>query len=195
MIWGGSTATGVLGIQYAKASGLNVIATSSLHNFDYLRSLGADAVFDYRSPTAASDIKTYTQNLLRYVWDCTGQGAQQCAAAMSDKLLGKYGNIVPVDQNVLHQTNPQVRGPSWTLGYDAFGEDARYGDMIRPASPDELEFSKMFWELSRQLFADGTVKPIRVNINRHGAGLEGVLKELHDAKEGKVTGQRLIYNI
>lgn len=67
--------------------------------------------------------------------------------------------------------------------------------MIRPASPDELEFSKMFWELSRQLFADGTVKPIRVNINRHGAGLEGVLKELHDAKEGKMTGQKLIYNI
>jgi len=47
LIYGGSTATGTLAIQFAKLSGLEVITTSSPHNFSLLKSLGADYVFDY----------------------------------------------------------------------------------------------------------------------------------------------------
>ncbi|KAL4861987.1 hypothetical protein BDV12DRAFT_203465 [Aspergillus spectabilis] len=62
LIYGGSTATGIFGIQFAKLSGLKVIATASPHNFVYLKSLGADVVFDYRSPTVAADIRAFTNN-------------------------------------------------------------------------------------------------------------------------------------
>lgn len=41
LIYGGSSATGSLAIQYAKLSGLEVITTCSPHNFDYIKSLGA----------------------------------------------------------------------------------------------------------------------------------------------------------
>lgn len=41
LIYGGSTATGGLAMQYAKLSGLKVVATCSAHNFDYVKSLGA----------------------------------------------------------------------------------------------------------------------------------------------------------
>ncbi|EPE32021.1 GroES-like protein [Glarea lozoyensis ATCC 20868] len=56
LIYGGSTATGALAIQFAKLSGLTVVTTCSPGNFEYVKSLGADAAFDYNSPTCAKDI-------------------------------------------------------------------------------------------------------------------------------------------
>lgn len=66
LIYGGSSATGTLAIQFAKlqvkggsglwyfsltisSSGLKVVTTCSPRNFDLVNSLGADAVFDYVS--------------------------------------------------------------------------------------------------------------------------------------------------
>jgi len=62
LIYGGSSASGVLGIQFAKLSGFEVLTTCSPSNFDYVKSLGADKVFDYNSPTCAADIRKYTDN-------------------------------------------------------------------------------------------------------------------------------------
>lgn len=50
LIGGGSTATAVLGIQYARLSGLRVIATASPCNFDHLKSLGVEVLLDYHEP-------------------------------------------------------------------------------------------------------------------------------------------------
>ncbi len=41
LIYGGSTATGALAIQFAKLSGLTVVTTCSPRNFDYVKKLGA----------------------------------------------------------------------------------------------------------------------------------------------------------
>jgi NADPH:quinone reductase-like Zn-dependent oxidoreductase len=56
LVWGGSTSVGSNAIQLAVAAGYEVITTASPRNFDYVRSLGADQVFDYNSPSAVSDI-------------------------------------------------------------------------------------------------------------------------------------------
>jgi NADPH-dependent curcumin reductase CurA len=56
LIWGGSSSVGLAAIQLAVASGLRVIATSSPANFELVKSMGAEEVFDYRSASAASDI-------------------------------------------------------------------------------------------------------------------------------------------
>jgi len=58
LVWGGSTSVGSNAIQLAVAAGYEVITTASPKNFDYVKSLGASTVFDYRSPTAISDIIT-----------------------------------------------------------------------------------------------------------------------------------------
>jgi NADPH:quinone reductase-like Zn-dependent oxidoreductase len=49
LIHGGSGGVGTMAIQLAKARGARVIATGSAHNLDYLKSLGADQVIDYRA--------------------------------------------------------------------------------------------------------------------------------------------------
>ncbi|KAF9693378.1 hypothetical protein EKO04_008818 [Ascochyta lentis] len=57
LIWGGSSAMGSLSISYAKQAGYTVISTSSKHNFNLLRSLGADHVFDHSDPATVDAIR------------------------------------------------------------------------------------------------------------------------------------------
>lgn len=49
LIHGGSGAVGGFAVQLARWRGARVIATASGHNHDYVRSLGADEVIDYRA--------------------------------------------------------------------------------------------------------------------------------------------------
>ncbi|KAF7884618.1 uncharacterized protein EAF02_004954 [Botrytis sinoallii] len=64
LIYGGSSATGTLAIQFAKLSGLQVITTSSPKNFELLESLGADHVLDYSSAQiCANALSTSGENI------------------------------------------------------------------------------------------------------------------------------------
>jgi len=195
LIYAASTAAGIAGIQYAKASGLTVIATASPHNFEYLKLLGADAVFDYRSPTCAADIKAHTGNKLTFAWDCMGTGTGICAAALSDAEPGIYGAINPADEAVLKSTNPKVDGPRLTLAYDVLGEPYRFLGHDIPAKPAEMDFAVRFADLSQELLAKGTIKPIRIAVNKTGPGLEGALSGLDELRAGRVSGMKLVYSL
>ncbi|KUI53789.1 Protein TOXD [Cytospora mali] len=199
LIYGGSTTTGILGIQFARLSGLKVLATASPHNFDYLKSLGAEAVFDYHTPTEelAREIKAYTDNKLTYAWDCspTEESARLCALALSDSEEGAYGQLLPLDNEVVKAANPKVTKVGFTMGYTAFGEAFSRGPFTYQAKPEDAVFAGKFWELSKDLLAQGKVKVAKIEVNRGGKGLEGVRKGLDDLKEGKVSGTKLVYTI
>lgn len=196
LIYGGSTATGMAGIQFAKLSGLIVITTCSPHNFNLVKSLGADAVFDYKSPTCAADIKQLTKNRLTYAWDCTGDGAGICGQAMSDCEPGTYGTIMPADYELLSATNPQVHGQEFIRGYDTMGE-SYYWLGQTPVTPnlEEMQFYQSFLKLTQSLLQNGSIKPLPAAVNKNGSGLEGVLKGLEEMREGHVSGEKLIYTI
>jgi NADPH:quinone reductase-like Zn-dependent oxidoreductase len=57
LVYAGSTVTCTLTIQFAKLSGYMVLTTCSPRNFDLVRQLGADAVFNYKDPEAAKKIR------------------------------------------------------------------------------------------------------------------------------------------
>ncbi|KAI8635374.1 GroES-like protein [Xylariaceae sp. FL1651] len=200
LIYGGSTATGIYGIKYAKASGLTVIATASPRNFELLKSAGADHVFDYKSPTVGADIRALTANKLMYAWDCTGYGGAICAAALSDGegeggSKPTYATIIPVEREVFDKANPVVDGPHFTLGYDAFGVAyPRFGTTYEP-DPEEIEFARMFWNLTQELLASGALKPLRPEVNRLGSGLEGVVRGLDELRNDRVSGTKLVYTL
>ncbi|KAJ4003818.1 hypothetical protein NW752_011945 [Fusarium irregulare] len=193
LIYGGSTATGIYGIQFAKLSGMKVIATASPHNFDYLKSLGTEAVFDYKSPNVAEEIRKYTNNALKLAWDCTGLGAAVCAGSLSTK-GGKYATLLPVDKKQLLDVNPKVDGPYVTLMYSIFGERFFKGSET-PAKPDEFEFAKDFWEITRKLLEEGKLKAPQTFVNRGGSGFEGILKGLDELRADKVSGGKLVYTL
>ncbi|WP_281534534.1 zinc-binding alcohol dehydrogenase family protein [Cryobacterium breve] len=56
LVWGGSTSVGSNAVQLARASGYTVIATAGRRNHDFVRSLGAEAIFDYRDPDVDQQI-------------------------------------------------------------------------------------------------------------------------------------------
>ncbi|TRX97742.1 hypothetical protein FHL15_001497 [Xylaria flabelliformis] len=198
LIYGGSTATGIYGIKYAKASGLTVIATASPHNFELLKAVGADHVFDYKSPTVGADIRALTENKLKYAWDCTGYGGAISAAALSDNEEGgkpKYATIIPVKREIFDEINPAVDGPHFTLGYDAFGDEfPRFGTQYIP-DPEEVRFAGMFWDITRELLASGRLTPLKPEVNRFGSGLEGVIHGLDELRNDRVSGTKLVYTL
>ncbi|OJJ86553.1 zinc-binding alcohol dehydrogenase family protein [Aspergillus glaucus CBS 516.65] len=88
LVWGGASSVGVNAIQLAVAAGYEVVTTASPRNFDLMRSLGASAVFDYRSETVVEDIISALQGKeLAGVYDTihTGGALQNCLAVL-DKL-------------------------------------------------------------------------------------------------------------
>lgn len=196
LIYGGSTATGSLAIQFAKLSGCKVLTTCSPHNFEYVKSLGADVVFDYNSPTCAKDIKDSTDNSLAYVLDCIAErGATEiCLNAMSDAVNGRYASIGPVPKEKVAAINPNV-DYTFVLGQRAFGYEIVMRGRTLEADPAALHFAKMFWELTRQLLEEGKIKVHNFSISEGGKGLDGVLNGLKLLKERKVSAKKLVYTL
>lgn len=69
LIWGGATSVGQYGIQILKAAGYKPVVTASPKNFDYLTSLGAHKLFDYRDPDVVSKIRDFVGPNLVHVFD------------------------------------------------------------------------------------------------------------------------------
>lgn len=186
---------GMMGIQYARASGLTVIATASPHNFDFLKSLGADAVFDYHSPTCGTDIKEYTQGKLQYAWDCAGGGEVLILEALSHTQPSKYGVINMPNEELLKNKSSLVDGPLITVAYNIFNELYIFAGNEMPPKADELEFATGFFELTAKLLESGTIKPLKFVANKTGDGLEGVIKGMDELRAGRVSGTKLVYTL
>ncbi|KAK4146550.1 chaperonin 10-like protein [Dichotomopilus funicola] len=198
LIYGGSTATGVLGIQFAKLSGYRVATTCSPSNFDYVKSLGADAAFDYRAPDVVDAIRAWSNNadeLLTIAWDCISNeaSARISVAALSRTKPGHYRSLSPIPDELVKELNEKVDN-GWRLAYTMFGE-AIQKSIWMEAVPEDFEYGKMFWELARELLAEGKVKAVKADMNRGGKGLEGVVVGLKELAENKVSGAKLVYTL
>ncbi|CAG8950320.1 hypothetical protein HYFRA_00006813 [Hymenoscyphus fraxineus] len=189
LIYGGSTATGTLGIQFAKLAGYKVITTCSPRNHELVKSRGADEVFDYNASDAAAKIRELTGNKLKYAWDTVGIDASAvfCAEALSSEAGGHFGTIL---QNKIPRDDVKQTG---TIMYTIFGETYDKFGIHFPASKEDFEFAKVWTALSEKLVAEGKVKPHPAQVGK--GGLEGVLQGLEDLKNGKVSGNKLVYNI
>lgn len=74
LIWGGSSSVGATAIQLATASGMKVIASASQSNHDFVKSLGAVEVFDYKSPQVIQDLVARLQHSeLVGIYDAIGE--------------------------------------------------------------------------------------------------------------------------
>ncbi|CAI6242887.1 unnamed protein product [Periconia digitata] len=189
LIYGGSTATGTLAIQFAKLSGLTVIATSSPHNFDLLKRYGADHVFDYKSPTVGQDIRKLTNDNLKHVLDCIAfdSTAAICAEAISSK-GGKYSSLLSIAK---FPRDDVVNAA--TLAYTGFGESFTKSGKDFPALPDHLAVQERFWKMVGELLAQEKFQP-HPHVVRDG-GLEGVLQGLDDMRKDAVSGVKLVYRV
>ncbi|RAK99955.1 zinc-binding alcohol dehydrogenase family protein [Aspergillus ibericus CBS 121593] len=188
LIYGGSTATGTLAIQFAKLSGYEVLTTCSPRNFEQVTSIGADKVFDYNDPSTAEAIRQQTGDSLTLAFDTISlkSSADYCDRALSSQ-GGNYSSLLPIS---IERDNVRDRA---TMAYTAFGEPFKFGPRDIPARPDDRAFSERFCTIFEDLLAAGKMKvhPPRVG----DGGLDGILGGLQLLKEGKVSGEKLVYNI
>ncbi|KAJ5999628.1 hypothetical protein N7481_000037 [Penicillium waksmanii] len=188
LIYGGSSATGTLAIQFAKLSGYTVITTCSQRNFDLVRSLGADAVYDYKDPQSAAEIRKYTNDNLKLVFDCI---SLESSAAFCDNAIsttgGEYSALLSVK---IARPNVNDR---FTLVYTIIGEAFKFGDIPYPAKPEDKAHSEKFIDVAQHLLQEGKIKvhPPKVGKN----GLKGVLEGLQLLKTDQVRGEKLVYNV
>ncbi|ATZ56026.1 hypothetical protein BCIN_12g05640 [Botrytis cinerea B05.10] len=197
LIYGGSTTCGAMAIQFAKLSGLTVITACSPSNFDYVKSLGADAVFDYHSPTCGADIRAYTNSSLHYIYDCICSESTFaiCAAAFPEKgsFTGelKLIGVLPVD--TFARKNEENVDAKAFLAYTAFGKAFSKFGLDIPFYPEHYEFAVRFWKMSAKLLEEGKIKN-QPAIVRPG-GLKGVIDGMLEVSEGKVSAGKLVYRI
>lgn len=91
LIWGGSSSVGSCAIQLAKAAGAIIITTASPKNFAYVKTLGAEEVFDYRAEDVEDQIVDWLQSktVLGAFHARGGNGAVQTCARIVDRSQGK----------------------------------------------------------------------------------------------------------
>ncbi|KAG8157096.1 hypothetical protein KVR01_013086 [Diaporthe batatas] len=165
LVYGGSTSTGTMAIQLLKLCNVKVITTCSPRNFDLVRSYGADAVFDYNSPTCGADIRAHTANALDYALDCiTEESSMKICYQALGRCGGKYTAL------------------------DPHPESKRKGDQR------VKDFAKPFFETIQKLFDEGRLTPHPTKISPGGfEGLAG--DGVTAIRKGQISGQKLVYRL
>ncbi|KAJ5201031.1 hypothetical protein N7449_005834 [Penicillium cf. viridicatum] len=125
LVWGGASSVGMTAIQLAAASGLKVVATASTSNHDIVQSLGASAVYDYKSSSVVEDILgKLKQSKVVAIYDAIGEersfeplraivkhlhGSTKIATVLpcnnptkdfSPKFITSYGIVYPPNENI-----------------------------------------------------------------------------------------------
>ncbi|KAJ7748786.1 GroES-like protein [Mycena maculata] len=173
----------------AKASGATVVATGSPHNHELLKSLGAAGVFDYNSPTVVEDIKRAYPDIDTAL-DCISENGSTKQAAACFGKPGKITTLLFVEKDG-EGWNPNVEIASVLL----YTTKGRAFDFVGIAFPDAPEDRAYAVKLSQQgaLVKSGQLKanPIRII----PGGLHGVKEGFEIMKAGKVSAQKLVYQV
>ncbi|GAD93021.1 alcohol dehydrogenase, putative [Paecilomyces variotii No. 5] len=189
LVYGGSSSTGTLAIQYGKLAGYSVITTCSPRSYELVISRGAEAVFDYSDPTCGQQIYDYTRGKLKLVFDTIGsdRGIEICSTALSKEAGCRYGTILLND----FPRKDAIRTDSILMTF--LGEPIDLFGKHFPANAAHFEFAKRFTELTEWLLKEGKLKAHPVIVGE--GGLRGILGGLKLIRDGKISGVKLVYRV
>ncbi|KAF2439032.1 GroES-like protein [Karstenula rhodostoma CBS 690.94] len=180
LIWGGSSAMGSLSISYAKQAGYTVISTSSPHNFDLLKSLGADHIFDHSEPATVEKIRDLFP--IDYWFDTI---SLKPSVNTILKILAPAGK--PVTKAYIHMLLPLVMA-----GNPILPENITVGmHRFNTLAPENADWAKYF--LSRGGFMEkgiksGAIKGVPPHLL---GGLENVSDGIEELHKG-VSGEKIV---
>ncbi|KAJ5420682.1 Polyketide synthase enoylreductase [Penicillium sp. CMV-2018d] len=189
LVYGGSTAMGTMAVQVLKLSGLTPIATSSPKNFNLVKSFGAKQVFDYASPTCAADIKSFTNNSLKYALDCItdADSTQICHTAIG-RAGGRYACLELPQQELL--TRKAVNS-EFVMAHELHGKEIALGpEYGRPGSQAAKDLGIQFFRVAEKLLEENKIRahPVHVLPN----GWKGILEGFTLLKSGQVNARKLV---
>ncbi|OJJ82909.1 zinc-binding alcohol dehydrogenase family protein [Aspergillus glaucus CBS 516.65] len=181
LIWGGSSSVGATAIQLAVASGLRVVTTASESNYEFVKSLGASLVFNYRAESVVENIVNRLS-----------QGESELVGVYD--AISEEGSIAPLAE-ILERLGKKDLRVAGVLPYkEARGLDARFVFALHLAMPEHEQIGKAIWEdfvpgalVNGQLQA----KPDPVVV---GKGLESVQHALDVQMKG-VSARKVVVDL
>ncbi|KAL3458408.1 chaperonin 10-like protein [Aspergillus heterothallicus] len=173
-IYSGASNVGLFAIQLAKRAGLEMVVTASPRSFDLVKQYGADAVFDYRSLTAAEEIKK-TYPSIRRAFDCFSEGKSADGKVITLLSAGK-------------PTKPDIEY-TFLMVFTVFVKEFQ---MLKPLGPvfpvAPADVLRRFYAALPGLCGEA-LKPPATTVTR--GGLEDVLKGLDVLRKGDARGSKL----
>ncbi|TFY56947.1 hypothetical protein EVJ58_g7321 [Rhodofomes roseus] len=178
-VFGGASSVGQSVIQLASLSGFSpIIATASLHNAEFLRTLGATHVLDRKLPSEQlkKEVEKITKGLLDVIYDAVSLPDTQLAAY---EVLSPGGILVLASYDVI----PEERKDSGKRVVRAWGQ---------PNYPSEnrVVAAKLYGEQLTSWLKEGAIKPNRVEVLPNG--LEGIPEGLERLRDDRVSGVKLV---
>lgn len=108
---------------------------------------------------------------------------------------GVYTTLIPILDEKVKEINSKVEN-KLTIAYTIVGEGFTFGTMQVPAKEDDFQFGKKFWEIARGLLESGELKVHKPAVNKYGgSGFDGILAGVQKMREGKVSGEKLVYTL
>ncbi|KAH6655945.1 chaperonin 10-like protein [Truncatella angustata] len=124
LIWGGASSVGATAIQLATFSGVRVVTTASAANHSFVKSLGADAVFDYKSSTVIEDVThALTGTDFAGVYDAVSMDSSFDAVA---SILDNLGHKQPVATVLPGNKNIERYNAEYVLAFATIQEPHQY---------------------------------------------------------------------
>ncbi|KAL4809101.1 GroES-like protein [Aspergillus unguis] len=192
LVYGGGTATGALAIQVLRRTGFIPITTCSTRSFARVHSLGAEAAFDYHSPTCGADIREYTKDRLGYAMDCIADTASMKICYEAIGTAG--GRYLALDPFPLHTHTRRSVQPDWLFLFTQFGKPVGWD---RPynfdARPRDRAIAERWYRVAEKLLFEGQIIP--PPYEEKEGGLQAVDKGLEAVRKGLVSGYKLVYPI
>ncbi|KAI0833987.1 zinc-binding dehydrogenase [Hypoxylon sp. FL0890] len=195
LISGGTSSVGQYAIQLAKLAGAFVVATGSARNHEFLKSLGADAVVDYKDPDWPEQVRELTHDGLELVLDCIFEKGtpEGIVKALSPTKGGHIVAILPVNEVREKLENKKIKLES-TIVYTVFERPLKYGafDNCGEATPHDKALWEKYLALLPGLLSSGKLKPNRV---KGLGGIDDILPGFKEQQQGKVSAEKLVYKI
>ncbi|CCF43410.1 TOXD [Colletotrichum higginsianum] len=194
LIWGGATSVGTTMIQMVKLLGHRAITTCSPKNFELVKSYGADAVFDYHSPTCAADIKALTRNNLKYIVD---PFSDLRTMALADEAMGRVGGrYVALEsyQEVASGGKAKLIERELIMGQMITGKAIPLTDGYgKPEDPELGVWGVECYKSIQRLVDERKLRPHPLRIL--DGGFEAVLEGLEMLKRKEMSGEKIVVRL
>ncbi|KAH3688017.1 hypothetical protein WICPIJ_001011 [Wickerhamomyces pijperi] len=199
LIWGGATATGTLAIQVAKLGfGLKVVTVASKRHHEFLKSIGADLVYDYNDSDVSEQIAKGTNGDIKYVFDTVSEKASFQAAydafktahgpVRVDNLLFLQEKDLEIDESV--KKNFEIVNP--TLAYCANGDEVTlFGGKFSSDKETLARYNKFWNETLPRILPQ--IKHTSLRVLK--AGLESTNEAFELLQSNSVSGEKVVFRL
>lgn len=141
-----------------------------------------------RDPDVGEKIRLDVEDRLCTVFDTV---STEATSAICAKAIGHNGGVYC---NLLGVDCPRKDVESiFFLGYSLSGESYIFEGQKYEVQPDDFTFGTNFYQIAEKLWAKGKWKPHPQRIGSDG--LLGVIQGMQEMREGKVSGEKLVYRV